>query len=54
MPESRRLDTVSAACAIACSESFNQPAIRGEVEWVLGVSSPNRYRVMELTNPARL
>ena len=26
----------------------------GEVEWVLGVSSPNRYRVMELSNPARL
>lgn len=26
----------------------------GEVEWVLGVSSPNRYRVLELTNPARL
>lgn len=26
----------------------------GEVEWVLGVSSPNRYRVMELANPARL
>ena len=26
----------------------------GEVQWVLGVSSPNRYRVMELTNPSRL
>jgi hypothetical protein len=26
----------------------------GEVEWVLGVSAPNRYRVMELSNPARL
>lgn len=26
----------------------------GEVAWVLGVSSPNRYRVMELSNPARL
>ena len=26
----------------------------GEVEWVLGVSSPNRYRVMELSDPARL
>ena len=24
------------------------------VEWVLGVASPNRYRVLELTNPARL
>ena len=24
------------------------------VTWVLGVGSPNRYRVMELTNPARL
>lgn len=26
----------------------------GQVEWVLGVSSPNRYRVMELSNPTRL
>lgn len=26
----------------------------GQVEWVLGVSSPNHYRVMELSNPARL
>jgi hypothetical protein len=26
----------------------------GEVTWVLGVSSPNRYRVLELTKPARL
>lgn len=26
----------------------------GEVEWVVGVSSPNRYRVMELSNPRRL
>jgi hypothetical protein len=26
----------------------------GEVEWVIGVSSPNRYRVMELSNPRRL
>ena len=25
-----------------------------EVQWVLGVSSPNRYRVLELTNPARI
>ena len=25
-----------------------------QVEWVLGVSSPNRYRVMELSEPARL
>lgn len=25
-----------------------------QVEWVLGVSSPNRYRVLELTDPARL
>jgi len=25
-----------------------------QVEWVLGVSAPNRYRVMELTDPARL
>ncbi|MCA1604275.1 MAG: hypothetical protein LC775_02050 [Acidobacteria bacterium] len=25
-----------------------------EVQWVLAVSSPNRYRVLELTNPARL
>ncbi len=25
-----------------------------EVEWVLGVSSPNKYRVLELKNPARL
>lgn len=26
----------------------------GYVSWVLGVSAPNRYRVLELTNPARL
>ena len=25
-----------------------------EVQWVMGLSSPNRYRVLELTNPARL
>ena len=25
-----------------------------EVEWVMGVSSPNRYRVLELKNPTRL
>jgi hypothetical protein len=25
-----------------------------EVQWVVGLSSPNRYRVLELTNPARL
>lgn len=25
-----------------------------QVEWVLGVSSPNRYRVLELSDPARL
>ncbi len=25
-----------------------------EVTWVLGVSSPNRYRVLELSNPTRL
>lgn len=25
-----------------------------QVEWVLGVSSPNRYRVLELTDPTRL
>lgn len=25
-----------------------------EVEWVLGLASPTRYRVLELTNPARL
>ena len=25
-----------------------------QVEWVLGVSSPNRYRVIELSNPSRL
>jgi uncharacterized protein (DUF2147 family) len=25
-----------------------------EVEWVLGVASPNRYRVLELKNPTRL
>lgn len=25
-----------------------------QVEWVLGVGSPNRYRVMELARPARL
>jgi hypothetical protein len=26
----------------------------GEVAWVLGVTSPNRYRVIELASPARL
>ena len=26
----------------------------GQVEWVLGVASPNRFRVMELRSPARL
>jgi hypothetical protein len=26
----------------------------GDVTWVLGVASPNRYRVQELTGPARL
>jgi hypothetical protein len=26
----------------------------GQVEWVLGVASPNEYRVMELADPARL
>jgi hypothetical protein len=26
----------------------------GQVEWVLGVASPNRFRVLELSNPARL
>jgi hypothetical protein len=25
-----------------------------EVEWVLGVASPNRFRVLELSNPTRL
>ena len=25
-----------------------------EVEWVLGVASPNKYRVLELKNPTRL
>ncbi|MBA4159064.1 MAG: hypothetical protein H0X65_16535, partial [Gemmatimonadetes bacterium] len=25
-----------------------------QVEWVLGVSSPNRFRVIELHEPARL
>jgi hypothetical protein len=25
-----------------------------DVQWALGLSSPNRYRVLELTNPARL
>ena len=25
-----------------------------EVEWVMGVASPNKYRVLELKNPARL
>lgn len=25
-----------------------------DVEWILGVASPNRYRVMELTSPTRL
>jgi hypothetical protein len=25
-----------------------------DVQWILGLSSPNRYRVLELTNPARL
>jgi hypothetical protein len=26
----------------------------GEVEWVIGLSSPNRYRILELSNPRRL
>lgn len=26
----------------------------GQVEWVLGVSSPNKYRVLELSSPPRL
>lgn len=26
----------------------------GEVEWVMGSASPNKYRVLELKNPARL
>ncbi len=26
----------------------------GQVEWVLGVASPNRFRVLELSDPARL
>lgn len=26
----------------------------GQVDWVLGVTAPNRYRVMELVEPARL
>ena len=26
----------------------------GDVTWTLGVARPNRYRVMELSNPARL
>ena len=25
-----------------------------DVQWILGVASPKRYRVMELSNPARL
>ena len=25
-----------------------------EVQWIMGLSSPNKYRVLELTNPARL
>jgi len=25
-----------------------------QVQWIMGLSSPNRYRVLELTNPARL
>lgn len=25
-----------------------------DVQWILGLGSPNRYRVMELTNPSRL
>jgi hypothetical protein len=25
-----------------------------DVQWILGLSSPNRYRVLELSNPARL
>ena len=28
--------------------------VEGEVQWIVGLSSPNRYRVLELTNPARL
>lgn len=26
----------------------------GQVEWVLGVASPNRFRILELSDPARL
>ena len=26
----------------------------GEVTWVIGVASPNRYQVLELASPARL
>jgi hypothetical protein len=42
---------------------LNQPNLKqlvdtcdfeGEVIWVLGLASPNRYRVVELTNPPRL
>jgi len=25
-----------------------------DVQWILGLASPNRYRVLELTNPSRL
>jgi hypothetical protein len=25
-----------------------------DVQWVLGVSKPNKYRVLELSNPSRL
>lgn len=45
------------------SRSPNLPTVKdmkvtcdfeGEVTWVLGVSSPNRYRVIELKDPTRL
>lgn len=45
------------------SRSPNLPVVRelkitcdfeAEVAWVLGLSSPNRYRALELTNPTRL
>lgn len=43
--------------------TFDHPALRqltlicdfeGQVAWVLGVESPNRYRVLDLREPARL
>lgn len=35
-------------------EAYNTCDFEGEVAWVLGVSSPNRYRGFELKRPARL